>query len=303
MNKRDNANFLHKHGQLIQGDTLSGPYKGVVVDNRDPLQLFRARIHIYGLHSDYKDLYMVRIPWAEPMDKVSSAPSRFAKVWVMFEGGDLETPVYFGRWSSIPAGRGKLPFNKREGSEIPPWARSSNNLVPESTVLGYSEEGSAVWISEKLLGDEKGIASSINLVDTGSKYFRISSLHIDAEPWVPADSRVAEQKKTLEDEEGEPFERIRDGHSEPVDAAGSIELGFSNLSQSWCTSKDKQTAMVFSQTQEEGEGEVEIAALDAQILALRQQSAQFAMMGDALFLGAPNGILMGDCLQPPTRWD
>lgn len=305
--KKNVEEFLQKHNQFNQTDNQFGLYKGIVVDNRDPAKHGRCRVHIYNLHTDYKGLPITTLPWAEPLipfDGSFPPPSRFARVWVLYEGGDQTTPVYFGRWYGIPTGRGKLPFNSGVGAEQRPEAWDVCDLVPEALLLGSTSEGSAIWFNELLLGEEKGVASSINIMDTGSKYFKITSLHLEKEPWVKKELRVAEVNKSLEDvTQSEQLKPIRDGFSEPVESAGSIEMGFKNLTFSLATSKENKTSIELIQSSEEEEAIAALAALDGQIFALKQDNSQISLMDEAIFAGAQWGLLASSINTSPTRWD
>jgi len=86
---------------LKKGYKLDGFYRGKVVDNRDPLQLGRVKVKVYPWFEDVKD---GDCPWAEPawQGGVLYIPPQNSWVWVFFEGGDPERPVWFA-WS--------LPFN------------------------------------------------------------------------------------------------------------------------------------------------------------------------------------------------
>lgn len=293
--------FLQRHDQYVQTDKIEGSWKAIVVDNRDPHMNRCCRVHIYNLHSDYKDLPVTVLPWAAPASEQEATPSRFDRVWVKFEGGDLTTLVYYGRWHGNPGGRGRLPHNSGVGTERRPEGWDSSDLVPESQILGMSKEGSGVWLSERLLGESKGVASSITLMDTGSKYLRVNSFHLDKEPWVPKESRTAEVGKSLEEGPSDPFEAIRDGISESVDAAGGIEMGFKNLHQALQTNEEGQTIASLTQTGKEDEGQLALQALDGQILSLQQKSSRLDVMGDAIFSGGKQGLLSTRLVSAPER--
>ena len=69
-------------------------YRGIVKDNKDPENLGRCKIHIPGVHGTY-DYSPSLLPYARPMTtgKVQ-IPELEEVVWVMFEGGRKESPVY-----------------------------------------------------------------------------------------------------------------------------------------------------------------------------------------------------------------
>lgn len=78
-----------------------GNYRGVVVDNNDPLQKNRCRIRVHSVFDDIPDDIL---PWAEYADPLmqgqntsggSFIPDVGARVWCFFETGDHMQPVYF----------------------------------------------------------------------------------------------------------------------------------------------------------------------------------------------------------------
>lgn len=80
---------------------LNQPYKGVVVNNKDPLQLRRVQVKVEGIieGSDIKNL-----PWAAPAGGQSSGrradlgsfnvPELYSVVKITFPNGDVYTPEY-----------------------------------------------------------------------------------------------------------------------------------------------------------------------------------------------------------------
>lgn len=69
-------------------------YRGIVKDNEDPMKLGRCRIHIpdiYGTYNYDKDL----LPWSRPITGPGvKIPDVEEIVWVMFEDGNRQAPVY-----------------------------------------------------------------------------------------------------------------------------------------------------------------------------------------------------------------
>jgi uncharacterized protein involved in type VI secretion and phage assembly len=98
-----------------------GKYRGLVVDNADPEQLGRLKLKVPSvLGSD------VVTGWAMPCVPYGGAvnqgmlfiPEVDAGVWVEFEEGDLEFPIWVGTFWSKPGGDSELPHpNAADGSE------------------------------------------------------------------------------------------------------------------------------------------------------------------------------------------
>jgi type VI secretion system (T6SS) baseplate-like injector VgrG len=72
-------------------DTLFGVYRATVVDNADPQNRRRLQVNIAALG--------VLEVWAEVClsGRAAGQPPRNATVWVMFEAGDPQRPVWLGR--------------------------------------------------------------------------------------------------------------------------------------------------------------------------------------------------------------
>lgn len=98
-----------------------GKHRGFVVDNEDPAKLGRLKLKVPSvLGGD------VVTGWALPCTPYGGAadqgflfiPEREAGVWVEFEEGDLEFPIWVGAFWSKPNDESELPKpNKADGSE------------------------------------------------------------------------------------------------------------------------------------------------------------------------------------------
>jgi uncharacterized protein involved in type VI secretion and phage assembly len=98
-----------------------GKYRGFVVDNDDPKHLGRLRVRVPSLlGSD------VVTGWAMPCVPYGGAanqgilfiPEADSGVWIEFEEGDLEFPIWVGAFWSEPGGESELPKpNDPDGAE------------------------------------------------------------------------------------------------------------------------------------------------------------------------------------------
>lgn len=98
-----------------------GKHRGLVVDNADPEQLGRLRLQVPSVLGA-----SVVTGWALPCVPYGGdagqgflfIPEVGAGVWVEFEEGDLEFPLWSGAFWSRPGGDSELPKpNKADGSE------------------------------------------------------------------------------------------------------------------------------------------------------------------------------------------
>jgi uncharacterized protein involved in type VI secretion and phage assembly len=110
------ANLLEKVERRFYGK-----YRGFVVENADPEKLGRLKLQIPSVLGD-----SVVTGWALPCVPYGGnanqgmlfIPEVDAGVWVEFEEGDLEFPIWVGTFWSKPGGNSELPFpNKPDGSE------------------------------------------------------------------------------------------------------------------------------------------------------------------------------------------
>ncbi|MCP4428752.1 MAG: phage tail protein [Chloroflexi bacterium] len=110
------ANLVHKVERRFYGK-----YRGFVVDNEDPEFLGRLKVQVPSLLGDE-----VVTGWAAPClpyggftnQGILFVPEVDAGVWVEFEEGDLEFPIWTGTFWGKPDGESELPKpNDPDGAE------------------------------------------------------------------------------------------------------------------------------------------------------------------------------------------
>lgn len=98
-----------------------GKYRAQVADNADPEHRGRLRLRVPGLLGED-----VVTGWALPCVPYGGSagvgslwiPDNDAGVWVEFEGGQLEYPVWVGAYWCSPGGQSELPLpNETDGAE------------------------------------------------------------------------------------------------------------------------------------------------------------------------------------------
>jgi hypothetical protein len=85
-----------------------GVYRGVVADNRDPLNKNRLKLKVPQLLQNHVT------DWAWPIETFTistSLPKPGQMVWVMFEGGNPMWPVWAGTFSLTTGNTGDYMFN------------------------------------------------------------------------------------------------------------------------------------------------------------------------------------------------
>jgi uncharacterized protein involved in type VI secretion and phage assembly len=81
------------------GETFYGKYRGVVTDNQDPLRIGRVRASVPDVYGDLES------GWATPSAPFGGnrmgyfdVPDVGAGVWIEFEYGDPDYPIWSGCW-------------------------------------------------------------------------------------------------------------------------------------------------------------------------------------------------------------
>jgi hypothetical protein len=78
-----------------------GVYRGVVMDNLDPLSLGRVQISVPAVRAD--TLWaMPCVPFGSATLNDTGLPPVGADIWVMFEGGNSDLPVVLGSFPTTP---------------------------------------------------------------------------------------------------------------------------------------------------------------------------------------------------------
>jgi hypothetical protein len=100
-----------------------GKYRGTVEQNIDPLQMGRVQVSVPAvLGGGRLSWAMPSVPYAGPQVGLFAIPPVGANVWVEFEGGDPDYPI----WSGCFWGAGELPlpalaeikFLKTDGAKV-----------------------------------------------------------------------------------------------------------------------------------------------------------------------------------------
>ncbi|AWD93032.1 baseplate hub and tail lysozyme [Bacillus phage vB_BceM-HSE3] len=104
---------VRKPGQYFTGqrNALPSMIRGIVEDNRDPLRIGRLKVRVYTLHGlpenkgvEYSYIPTDHLPWSHPISAYGGfqdggsyiVPPVGAQVWVSFDGGDPNKPLYIG---------------------------------------------------------------------------------------------------------------------------------------------------------------------------------------------------------------
>lgn len=105
-----------------------GKYRGIVADNSDPLMLGRLRAEVPGVLGDVTSGWALPcLPYTGDGQGLHLVPPVGAGVWIEFEGGDPDHPVWTGGWW----GTGQPPSEETGKPARPPLKvlRSGQGLV------------------------------------------------------------------------------------------------------------------------------------------------------------------------------
>ncbi len=161
-----------------------GKYRGLVVDNADPEQLGRLKLRVPSVLGD-----SVVTGWAMPCVPYGGdanqgmvfIPEVAAGVWVEFEEGDLEFPIWVGTFWSKPGGTSELPLpNASDGKEDsaaqdPPTRKIIKTLKGHTIQLEDKDDEEMISIVEGKHGhyitmDKNGISIVDGIVGHSIKF-------------------------------------------------------------------------------------------------------------------------------------
>lgn len=174
--------FQRKNYRNNSSNPLPGLYRARVEYNKDDQQLGRVRIRIpqcHGLPGDDNSVKFDELPWAYPCTPFNSGydygtfinPEVGSYVWVMFEAGDPNQPVYIGsmyaKGSSTYQAMGTISdddkLNKRYSDSNGRWNRPAvQNEIP---VGSYDNESDFENSVQTLYKSPKGATIEIDETD------------------------------------------------------------------------------------------------------------------------------------------
>src|SRR5262245_2251965 len=129
-----------------------GKYRGTVVSNIDPLQIGRVQVQVPDVLGALPMSWaMPCLPAAGAQMGISALPPVGAKVWVEFERGDPDYPIWVGCFWMSP-------------SEVPLSART---VVPDLAHIALSAAGSGILVNETGIYTDNGKGARVVMTSTG----------------------------------------------------------------------------------------------------------------------------------------
>ncbi|GBL15915.1 hypothetical protein MTo_03234 [Microcystis aeruginosa NIES-1211] len=107
-NPTNNADAASSDG----GQRFYGKYRGIVLDNEDPLGLGRIRAEVAVVYGSKLNWALPCTPYAGPGVGFYAIPPVGANVWLEFEGGDPNYPIWVGCFwdeGQVPRSSEELP--------------------------------------------------------------------------------------------------------------------------------------------------------------------------------------------------
>lgn len=154
----------------------NGFYRGIVVDNNDPLKSGRVRIRIYPMFKDIDNIET--LPWAIYADPSMggiadtgsiNVPKLNSHVFCFFENGDFRYPVYF---SAAPAIENDIPdsptLSRESDATVTDINANAEKNVPTASGATWSEPDSfyaATYPNNSVYKSKNGIIVEIDDTD------------------------------------------------------------------------------------------------------------------------------------------
>ena len=195
-----------------------GKYRGIVVDNADPEQLGRLKLKVPSiLGNDIVTGWAAAcVPYGgEANQGMLFIPEVNAGVWVEFEEGDLEFPIWVGTFWSKPDGESELPKpNTPDGAEQggvqnPPTRKIIKTVKGHSIQFEDKDGEELITIVEAVNGnvitlDANGItikdgAGTITIEDAGGNQVLLDSTGITCSDMNDNEIRMDSQGMQMKD--------------------------------------------------------------------------------------------------------
>lgn len=148
-----------------------GKYRGTVVDNNDPLQMGRLSVQVSDVSNIQTSTWaMPSAPFVGPQSGCVAVPPVGASVWVEFEQGDSDYPIWSGGfWGSS----GEVPpsaLGAPAGTQVIVLQSVGGNILMLSDVPGSSggillksSSGASIAINDQGITIDNGQGANITL--------------------------------------------------------------------------------------------------------------------------------------------
>jgi len=139
-----------------------GKYRGSVASNVDPLQKGRLQVQVPAIYgSNSLNWALPSVPFAGNGEGLYLIPDIGANIWVEFEGGDIDFPI----WSGCFWGDGECPGQMPQTKLLKTRAATItlDELNPSAPVVIETASGNRITITESGLRLESASGAVIEL--------------------------------------------------------------------------------------------------------------------------------------------
>lgn len=202
---------------------LYGKYRGIVVDRRDPKKLGRLLVTVPSLFGTARVWADPCFPWTGPNAGQICLPPVNAGVWIEFEAGDPNRPIWSGGWYAAPGGKLETPEEAQEG-------------YPD--VLEVRTEAGFVFVVDERPGQEKVRIEDTRtglqwIFDRAAQLFRVAQVDQSGQQGLSIELDVANSRIRMQERPGSALRvevnvaqgkvQLEDGTREvTVDRAGGL---------------------------------------------------------------------------------
>lgn len=146
---------------------LFGKFRGTVSDNQDPKNLGRVRTKVPEALGDVESGWALPVaPYAGDGEGFYAIPKVGAGVWIEFEAGDVERPIWSGAWW----GDNQLPKNESGADTKPPlkiWRSEKGMLIAlddDAQTLTLSDSQGSNLITIKVQDSQVRIQATAKVI-------------------------------------------------------------------------------------------------------------------------------------------
>lgn len=232
-------------------DAISGIYRARVESNLDPLHLGRVKVRIpqfHGIPSNQNPTALSNeaLPWAFPITMTGAGfnhgscvvPETGDYVFVMFENGDRNSPVYLGGCYGIPTNAKDYGNKGDNPSAQSMWggkgwssAPGMNEMPAEVYSVGDSPNGKVIYKSPKgfvIMVNETDLAECLIICDNDNQQIKISN---------PSDDSVSEI--SIEGKDGQSIHVLSESGKSEVTILSADQTTSATITDGILTLKSK----------------------------------------------------------------